>query len=60
MRNGIWLLTIEENGVRTKAMGNYDNGVKTREWKWYDQNGNLVKLCMYNKRGKLMFEKDYK
>ncbi|MDI3321925.1 toxin-antitoxin system YwqK family antitoxin [Pinibacter soli] len=60
MRNGVWLLTVEENGRRLKSVGNYDNGVKTREWKWYDANGSLVRLSIYNKRGKLMFEKEYK
>jgi antitoxin component YwqK of YwqJK toxin-antitoxin module len=59
MRNGVWLLTVEENGRRIKTTGNYDNGVKTREWKWYDANGSLVRLSIYNKRGKLMFEKNY-
>lgn len=59
MRNGIWLLTIEENGRRLKSVGNYDNGIKTREWKWYDANGSLARLSIYNKRGKLLFEKEY-
>jgi antitoxin component YwqK of YwqJK toxin-antitoxin module len=59
MRNGVWLLTVEENGRRVKSVGNYDNGIKTKEWKWYDANGSLVQLSIYNKLGKLMFEKEY-
>ena len=58
LKQGVWIHRDAQQGIVLR--GSYENGIKVKGWRTYDDSGKLLAMVFYNRKGEVGWRKDFR